>query len=287
MGHATSRSTDIRVLTSSDGHTIFAEASGDHSKPHVVIIHGLAMSGAVFDDFCKRSDLLKGLYIVRYDLRGHGRSGMPATPAGHESHLYANDFKTVMEAFGLHKPVLVGWSMGGITGADVAAHLPEDTISGIYYLSSAFSSMAILNGAATAQLLQIIAYHADPAAIPKATVELVDACLASPAAPEPSYQLRCQLAGSMALQSAVMRGLVHMRIQEADPIQKLLGSGLPVFLLYGVQDKLVNGDFVEQELRKVCKALDVRKLPDAGHTLFWEQPDIVASTLLKFASRLK
>jgi Predicted hydrolases or acyltransferases (alpha/beta hydrolase superfamily) len=46
---------------------------------------------------------------VRYDMRGHGRSGKPNTPKDHSSSLYADDFSTVAKAFSLVKPVFVGW----------------------------------------------------------------------------------------------------------------------------------------------------------------------------------
>lgn len=126
---------DVRRLRSIDGHEIYAEATGNPRNPHVVLLHGLALSGAVFDEFCRRRDLLEQLYIVRhlaiisgaaltrvrgrlglacavqvrYDVRGHGRSGIPMTPEDHASHLYAEDFKAVVDAYRLHKPVLVGW----------------------------------------------------------------------------------------------------------------------------------------------------------------------------------
>ncbi|KAJ7672085.1 hypothetical protein B0H17DRAFT_1084367 [Mycena rosella] len=57
--------------------------------------------------------MLEKLYLVRYDVRGHGRSGKPATPEGYDSALYAADFAAVCEAFGLNMPVFVGWSAGG------------------------------------------------------------------------------------------------------------------------------------------------------------------------------
>lgn len=47
---------------------------------------------------------------MRYDLRGHGRSGKPETDAGYTSDKFAEDFKAVMTAFGLTKPIVVGWS---------------------------------------------------------------------------------------------------------------------------------------------------------------------------------
>lgn len=54
-----------KVLKSSDGCEIHAEATGDPSHPHVVLVHGYTLSGAVFDDFC-RVPILNQLYIVKY-----------------------------------------------------------------------------------------------------------------------------------------------------------------------------------------------------------------------------
>jgi pimeloyl-ACP methyl ester carboxylesterase len=50
---------------------------------------------------------------VRYDMRGHGRSVKPDAPAGHTAALYAADFAAVSAAYGLVKPLFVGWSFGG------------------------------------------------------------------------------------------------------------------------------------------------------------------------------
>jgi pimeloyl-ACP methyl ester carboxylesterase len=52
---------------------------------------------------------LTDILQVRYDIRGHGRSGKPSTAEAYHSRLFADDFKTVVDAFGLKKPVLVGW----------------------------------------------------------------------------------------------------------------------------------------------------------------------------------
>jgi pimeloyl-ACP methyl ester carboxylesterase len=116
---------DVKVLFSTDGTRLFAEATGDRSNPHLVLIAGLTLSGCVFDEICADKRLLDSLYIVRqqilptaqlidipqvrYDTRGHGRSGKPSTREAYESKLFADDFKTVMDAYGLKKPVLAGW----------------------------------------------------------------------------------------------------------------------------------------------------------------------------------
>ena len=53
-----------RMVVSVDGVEIFAEASGDHDNPHAVLIHDMLFSGAVFDAFCAREDIVEKLYIV-------------------------------------------------------------------------------------------------------------------------------------------------------------------------------------------------------------------------------
>jgi len=50
-------------------------------------------------------------FQVRYDVRGHGRSGKPPSIEGHASSLYADDFEAVIRGFKLKKPVVVGWSV--------------------------------------------------------------------------------------------------------------------------------------------------------------------------------
>lgn len=46
---------------------------------------------------------------VRYDMRGHGRSGKPDVSEGYASNLYAADYAAVAEEFQLFRPVFVGW----------------------------------------------------------------------------------------------------------------------------------------------------------------------------------
>ena len=52
------------------------------------------------------------------DPRGHGQSAMNATEDGHKSELYANDFKAVLDAFKVEKPVFAAWYV-------VVCHFPQ------------------------------------------------------------------------------------------------------------------------------------------------------------------
>ncbi|KAJ7930551.1 alpha/beta-hydrolase [Mycena leptocephala] len=119
----TSLQTDTKILHSEDGTIIYAEATGAPHNPHVVLLAGLSLSGCIYDDLCADPQLLETLYIVRYDVRGHGRSGKPTTPEAR--------FQAVMDGFKLHKP----FSWHAAVATDISAHLPPATLSGVLYLA--------------------------------------------------------------------------------------------------------------------------------------------------------
>lgn len=98
-----------KVLTSPDGVKVFAEATGDPSKHPIVFLHGLALNGTSFDKQFSDPRLNENFYLVRYDLRGHGRSGLPFEFEAYESIRYAEEFKTVCEGFKIEKPSVVAW----------------------------------------------------------------------------------------------------------------------------------------------------------------------------------
>lgn len=105
--------TTERTFVSVDDTQIYAESAGDSTKPTIVFIHGLASSGTCWDNQFSDPALLRDFHLVRYDLRGHGRSGKPLDPKSYESIRFAEDFKAVCDGFGCSKPFLAGWSLGG------------------------------------------------------------------------------------------------------------------------------------------------------------------------------
>ena len=100
---------DTKILASTDGTKIYAEAVGNPGHPALVLVHGLGLTGAAFDKQFEDPRLSDSLYLVRYDMRGHGRSGMPVEAAAYESIRHAQDFKVICEAYGLVKPNVLAW----------------------------------------------------------------------------------------------------------------------------------------------------------------------------------
>lgn len=102
-------SIDVKYVTSPDGTAICAEETGDRSAPAVVFIHGLACTAAGFDNQFNDSQLSSNLHLVRYEMRGHGRSDKPEDMQSYSAIRHAEDFHSVCEAFQLDRPFVLGW----------------------------------------------------------------------------------------------------------------------------------------------------------------------------------
>lgn len=56
----------VKIVQSSDGNPIYAEAIGDPSKPSMVLVHGFNLSAAALDRLFFDKRMLEDLYMVRY-----------------------------------------------------------------------------------------------------------------------------------------------------------------------------------------------------------------------------
>lgn len=94
-------------LETQDGAKIYYEDHGG-GQP-ILLVHGWLCSSR----FWQRNvpALANQFRVVTFDLRGHGNSSKILT--GHTLRQYARDAREVVEQLGLEGAVLVGWSMGG------------------------------------------------------------------------------------------------------------------------------------------------------------------------------
>ncbi|MFJ8041892.1 alpha/beta fold hydrolase [Kitasatospora sp. NPDC096147] len=102
-------------IRSADGHWIHAAAFGPEDAPLVVLAHGWTCSTLFWAPVVHR--LAADHRVVAYDQRGHGRSDVPATPAGYSTTKLADDLEAVLlrvipEG---RQAVVAGHSMGGMT----------------------------------------------------------------------------------------------------------------------------------------------------------------------------
>jgi non-heme chloroperoxidase len=114
-----------------EGVTLSVRRAGNRGGPTVVFIHGVMMSGRFFDSQLEAEDLQR-FDLIAPDLRGHGDS--EKTPAGHTVATYARDLASLMDALDVHRPVLVGWSMGAMVLYEYLKLRGQDSVQGVVIL---------------------------------------------------------------------------------------------------------------------------------------------------------
>lgn len=102
-----------------DGAYLYCETAG--SGPPVVLIHGFTLDTTMWDD--QFLPLAQHFTVVRYDLRGFGRSTLPGTtPYSH-----AHDLAALLDHLDIPAAALVGLSKGGAVALDFALTYPRRT----------------------------------------------------------------------------------------------------------------------------------------------------------------
>jgi pimeloyl-ACP methyl ester carboxylesterase len=116
-----------RIEFMSAGVTLVADAIGPQDGPLVLFLHGGGQTrqswGRALGEAAQR-----GYRAVSLDMRGHGESGW--SPDGvYDMDRFSDDIRRVIEALG-RNPIIVGASMGGLTGLLVAA-VPPPSVAGL------------------------------------------------------------------------------------------------------------------------------------------------------------
>lgn len=110
----------------------YYEVSGPQGAPAVVLIHGLGLTAAVTWEAIGAA-LMRDYRVIRYDLNGHGQS---ATPPGAASlTALSEQVIALMDALGVARAALVGFSLGGMINRRVAMDHP-DRVRGLGILNS-------------------------------------------------------------------------------------------------------------------------------------------------------
>ena len=126
----------LSVMTP-DGLTISAQEYGNPNGPGIVFIHGFSQSHLSWIKQVTSGDLAKEFHMVTYDLRGHGNSDKPFEPERYKTSKYWGDeVQAVMDATGLKRPVLVGWSYAGRVMADYLTTHGTARLAGLNYVDA-------------------------------------------------------------------------------------------------------------------------------------------------------
>ncbi|MFI6843995.1 SDR family oxidoreductase [Kitasatospora sp. NPDC050467] len=97
--------TTRRRTVHSGGLPLAVFEDGDPAAPTVLLVHGYPDTHVVWDDVA--ADLARDHHVVRYDVRGAGESGAPASREGYRLEQLAADLFAVADAVSPDRPVHV------------------------------------------------------------------------------------------------------------------------------------------------------------------------------------
>jgi pimeloyl-ACP methyl ester carboxylesterase len=286
-----------RSYISIDGLAINIEDHGGHGIP-VLLVHGLGGSAGNWSLVAPRC--AEFARVLAVDLPGHGRSG-PAPV--HDIDTHVRTVIAVIELMGPEKVALVGNSMGGLVAEFVASRRP-DLLSCLLLLSPA-TPPASLSPPSSPVVAARLLLRSLPAVGPLVTA-------ASVARRGPRRQIEEMLEVVMEDPSRLPADAVERTIETATlrrtmpwapkafadstgSIRRLFlrrhryvsmidGITVPTTLVYGACDKVV----VPASLRWLARRRsDWRavELPDTGHTVMFERPDVALHELLRLLER--
>src|SRR3954447_11324942 len=104
-----------------DGCPINVEVEGRAQAPVLMLSNSLGTTLSMWDDQVK--PFTEHFRLVRYDRRGHGKSGVPDGP--YTMARLGKDALAIMDALAISKVHWCGLSIGGMVGMWLGAHAPD------------------------------------------------------------------------------------------------------------------------------------------------------------------
>jgi len=219
-------------ISSPDGLNIACYESGNPAGPEIVFIHGFNQCAMAWEKQFASAELAGEFRLIAYDIRGHGVSGRPADLSRYvQDALFAADLHAVCEAFGLRRPVLVGWSYAGRIVEDYLRTYGTSRIAGINYVCARTNNDPSFNGPGTFELAAMTG--SDLADNIRATRAFVRACFER----QPSAgEFETILAYNMLMPAEIRRA--HLGRPPSDGAI-MLSIDVPVLVTQGSEDQLV------------------------------------------------
>ena len=259
------------------GHDVYAYTGSrpfGGARPAVVFVHGAGNDHSVWA-LQSRYFAHHGWNVLAVDLPGHGKSGGVALPSVES---IADWIQALLDAAGIARAALVGHSLGSLATLECAARFPERV-----------EKLALLGPAApmpVSEALQDAAKRDDNVAC-----ELITGW---------SYSAGKQLGGNqvpgMWLTGNALRllerakpGVLHADLVACDRygagVANAAAVRCPSLVILGARDIMAP----PKNARNLIDALPDAKvvtIPDCGHALMAEQPDVVLDALRAFLQRL-
>lgn len=265
-----------RTVISADGLNIAAYEAGNPASPEILFIHGFSQCALCWSNQFDDPALARHFRLAALDLRGHGASGKPSDPARYaEDRLFAGDVKAVMDALGLKRPVLVGWSYAGRIVEDYVEAHGTARLAGINFVCARTNNQPEFVGPGNDHLAGMTG--SDHSADLEATRKFVEACFAKP---PPRAAIEQAVAYNMLVPASIRAA--HLSRQPSDGAV-LRRIDVPVLVTQGDEDLLVSKGLGELTAALVPGAR-LSMYEGVGHTPFVEDAPRFNRELAEFVT---
>jgi non-heme chloroperoxidase len=261
------------------GVTLFVEETGNPGGRPVLFLHGISQCRLAWDRQL-RSDLGRDLRLVAMDLRGHGLSEKPRDGYG-DAALWAADVHAVITSLELDRPILCGWSYGGVVIGDYLSHHGEAAVGGIALVGAASRlgepALPFFGADFLATLPGLCSTDVETSTAALRT--FIRLTTSADPAPEDLYlALGYNIVVPPHVRQAMLsRTLTHDGLLE--------GLTTPVLVAHGSDDEIVLPAMAEYHGRLIPHA-KTSWYQGIGHSPFLEVPDQFNADLRAFASSL-
>jgi len=263
------------------GTRLHVEETGTPGGRPILFIHGFSQSHLAWGAQLE-SDLGDEFRLVAPDLRGHGRSEKPRDAYG-DGRLWADDIRAVIDALGLDRPLLCGWSYGGIIIGDYLRAYGEDAIGGVHLVGAATklgsADALALIGAGFLELVPGLC-STDAEESVGALATFLRRCVHEEPPAADFYRM---LGYNAVVPPHVRAGLLGRAVSNDDLLPRLRR---PVLITHGDEDAIVLPAAAEHHARLVPHAR-VARYPGVGHAPFWEAAPRFNAELRAFARALR
>lgn len=254
----------------------YYESKGTASP--IMLVHGNSASGRTFQKQIE-SDFGKTHRLVAIDLPGHGDSDPAPDLSAYSMPGYARVVAEAAQALGMEEAVFVGWSLGGHIVLEAHNLLPRAK-GFVIYGTPPLAFPPDMENAFLPNPAMAAAFS------PDITEDQAAAFAAAFFAPGTSEDLAPFIQDIMQTDGQARAGL-SASIQPGgyqDEIEIVANLSVPLAVLHGEGEQLVNLDYIRQLQMPTLWQNDVQIISGAGHAPHWEQPDQFNTLLAAFAA---
>ncbi len=260
----------------------------------VLIAHsgGPGADARDWDDFAKIDDFVT---IVAIHPRGSGLSG----PASGDAYLlpdYASDVEAVRKHLGLEKPMLIGWSHGGMVAMEYAINYPDALSKLILFDTSAYFGEFLNDVEASVQAFKNepwFEYSLDALKKEWAGEYQTDEDMGSLWQREKKFyfkklnaraQAYCERTKESLIKVAPLKVFNEKEAPTFDLRPRLNNINVPTLVIVGRQDFITNVDMAKEMAERIPNA-QLEIFEESGHYGFVEEPEKFYRVVKEFVEK--